>query len=165
MKSLSLTFMIFLLAAALNAQDLSNQVVCSAGAFNVAGNNSMSLSWTLGELIISADEGETGNPVLSQGFQQSKLIISKISRTVLPGVEVLIYPNPAGETLNISLSGEYGGETVVFLIAPDGRVVNVDRMEPGVMLKTINIAKYKSGIYFLKVQNGDKHNVYKFIKL
>jgi len=165
MKGFSATILFFLLSAAICAQNVNNQVICSAGAFSVAASNGVSLGWTLGELIISDASGEAGNPVLAQGFQQSKTVISKVSLTSHPLVEALVFPNPAADRVNISLTSEYDGETVIFLIAPDGRVIDVEKMEPGVLLKQINIAKYKAGIYFMKIQNGDKHLVYQIIKL
>ncbi len=149
----------------MNAQDLDQHVISSAGSFDVAGDNSISLSWTLGELVVTTVESSDGSLILTQGFQQSKLLIDGIELNPELGVEVTVYPNPARDIVNIKFSEELKGETMIYLSGPDGRLIHNEALKPGVLMQQIYMDKYPSGTYFLRIQNGNKLNVYKIIKL
>ena len=165
MKSI-LTFIIALVfVATAGGQDLKQQVVSSAGGFGVSGDNSISLSWTLGELVISTVQASGGDLILTQGFQQSKLTITAIDVNKDLGVEVSVYPNPTSELVNIKFGAPLEGETTLFLMAPDGRQVLNMKLEQGEVLKEIDMNEFPGGTYFLRIQNGIKLNVYKIVKL
>ncbi|HCC72098.1 MAG TPA: hypothetical protein DEQ09_13245 [Bacteroidales bacterium] len=153
------------LFAGLAAQDVKQQVISSAGGYDLSGDNNMSLSWTLGELVISNAESPGGELVLTQGFQQSKILVQGIEINPVLDLEVMIYPNPARETFNIKFSEPTGSETKIFLSGPDSRLINTDIIKPGVLIKEIQMQKYPAGMYFLKIKNGNKQNVYKIVKL
>ncbi|MEA1887903.1 MAG: T9SS type A sorting domain-containing protein [Bacteroidota bacterium] len=165
MKSLVTIFYVLLLSAGLNAQDVKQQVVSSAGGYDISSDNSMSLSWTLGELVISTAEAAGGDLILTQGFQQSKLLVTGINLNPEHEIDVILFPNPAKDILNIRFSEPLNGETMIFLSGPDGRLIDTEIIKPGVLVKEINMQKYPAGNYFIRMKNGDKHNVYKIIKL
>lgn len=165
MKRLLLFFSVISLCFVITAQDVKQQVITSAGGYNISGDNSMSLSWTLGELVISTVESPGGQLVLTQGFQQTKVLIEGIEINPELDVEVLIYPNPATDYLNIKFSEPLVGETMIFLSGPDGRLITTEVMKPGVLVKEMRMQKYPAGKYFLRIKNGNKRNVYKVIKL
>lgn len=73
MKYFLSSLLAFLVLATVSGQDLKQQVVSSAGGYDVSGDNSISLSWTLGELVITTVESSGGDLILTQGFQQSAL--------------------------------------------------------------------------------------------
>lgn len=149
----------------LHAQDVEQHVISSAGSFDVAADNSISLSWTLGELVVTTAESSDGSLVLTQGFQQSKLLIDGVELNPELGVEVTVYPNPVREIVNIKFSEQLKGETMIFLSGPDGRLIHNKALKPGVLITEIYMDKYPSGTYFLRIQNGNKLSVYKIIKL
>ena len=151
--------------ASLSAQDVKQQVISSAGGFDVSGDNSISLSWTLGELVITTVTSAGGDLILTQGFQQSKLDVTAIKEHLELGIRVTIYPNPTSEIINIKFTSPLEGESTVYLIGPDGRTIINDIIPSGVLLKPIDMQGYPSGTYFLRIQNGVKLNVYKVIKL
>jgi len=165
MKRLLLFISIILLCASISAQEVKQQVVTSAGGYDISGDNTISLSWTLGELVASTVESSGGQLVLTQGFQQSKVIVQGIEINPALDVEVLLYPNPTREYLNIKFSEPLDGETKIFLSGPDGRIINTAILKPGVLIKEMQMQKYPAGKYFLRIKNGNKRNVYKIIKL
>jgi hypothetical protein len=155
----------FLLAASLSAQEVSPQVISSAGEFNVSSDNSISLSWTLGELVISTVTSTDNQLVLTQGFQQSNLIADAIKVHPELGITITVYPNPTSELVNIRLASPLEGNTMIYLTSPDGREVFNDKLMQGDLTMQISMHEYPSGTYFLRIQNGIKLNVYKIIKL
>jgi len=170
MKSLITLLSALFLVSVLSAQDIKQQVISSAGGYDVhvvGEDTTMSLSWTLGELVIATVSAGTGEDeiILTQGFQQSELEITAIEENPELGIEVTVYPNPTSEIVNIKFSTALSGETVMFLSGPDGRTLLTEKIEAGVLLKDINMQQYPAGTYFLRIQNGIKLNVYKIIKL
>jgi hypothetical protein len=155
--------LIFVVGSA--AQDVKQQVISSAGGFSLSNDNSISLSWTLGELAISTLKSSDDQLILTQGFQQSKVLIDAI--TVYPelGVDVSIYPNPTSGIVYIKLSSPLDNETNIYLTSPNGSEVLRERLFSGDLLKQIDMNGFPSGTYFLRIQNGIKINVYKIIKL
>lgn len=165
MKSLLTTFLSFLFVLSVCGQEVNQQVVASAGGFEVSGDNSISLSWTLGELVITTVESGSGDMILTQGFQQSMLVIDAIQKNPDLGVEVTVFPNPTSELVNISFAAPLDGETELYLNSAAGRLVYNNKMMPGELLKQINLQQYPGGTYILRIQNGIRINTYKIIKL
>lgn len=163
-RILSLLTALFLFFS-LNAQDVEQHVISSAGSYDVAGDNSISLSWTLGELVVTTVQSGDASLILTQGFQQSKLIIDGIELHPELDVEVTVYPNPARDMVYIKFAEELKGETMIYLSGPDGRLIYNEALLPGELIKQIDMNRYPSGTYFLRIQNGNRLNVYKIIKL
>ncbi|HNV51820.1 MAG TPA: T9SS type A sorting domain-containing protein, partial [Tenuifilaceae bacterium] len=74
--------------------------------------------------------------------------------------KITVYPNPFGETLNVKVDGS--GLTKVTVMDIIGKVVYTaefaDKTYP------INTSNLKTGIYILKVLNGNKTNVIRVVK-
>lgn len=165
MKSFLTSLLAIFVIVSVSGQDLKQQVISSAGGFDVSGDNSISLSWTLGELVITTVESAGGDLILTQGFQQAKLGVTAIEENPDLGVKITIYPNPTSEIINVSFATPLDGETTLFMHAADGRQVYNTVLEPGELLKHIDMQAQPAGTYFLRIQNGIKLNVYKIIKL
>ncbi len=163
MKLILTSVLAIFFIASVSGQEIKQQVISSAGGYDVSGD--ISLSWTLGELVISTVESSGGDLILTQGFQQSKLEVTAIEENPDLGVAVTIYPNPTSEILNIKFVLPLEGETLMQLAAPDGSIVLIEEVPSGVLIKQINMQAYPAGTYFLRIQNGIKLNVYKIIKL
>jgi hypothetical protein len=159
---------IFILAAVLITASVSGQarqeVIASAGGFNKSADNTMSISWTLGETIVPTFTSQDGSLILTHGFQQ-KLIVTAVEENLEEKVEVAIYPNPTREMINIRFSEPADKEVLLFLLDEQGRMVLTDRIEPAVLDKTINLQNFASGIYYLRMIKGKFVNVYKVVKL
>jgi hypothetical protein len=165
MKSILGLFLLFVVSLSVSGQEIKQQVVSSAGEFSVSGDNSVSLSWTLGEIAIATVQSGSGDIILTQGFQQSKLLIDLIRKNPDLGVKVSIFPNPTNEIVNINFSEGLDGETDIYLSSADGRLVYTGKLLSGDLLKQINMQQYPGGTYILRIQNGIRINIYKIIKL
>ncbi len=165
MKSLLTTFLFVLFVFSVSGQEIKQHVVASAGGFDISGDNSISLSWTLGELVIETVESGSGDIVLTQGFHQTMILIDAIQKNPELGVDVTVFPNPTSELVNIDFSAPLPGKTDIFLNSADGRLVYTGKLLPGEEIKQINMQQYPDGTYILRIQNGIRINIYKIIKL
>jgi hypothetical protein len=160
MKKYVLIFITVLFALSVGAQQIKQQVISSAGGYNVSGG--MSISWTLGETIIPTFTN--GNLTLTHGFQQT-LIITAVEDNIEPSVNITIYPNPSSDIINIQFEKPADGEIRLFLLDSQGRLVKTDRMGATVTNKKIDMQDLAAGIYYLRMTKGNRVNVYKVVKL
>lgn len=150
--------MLFVLSA--EAQQIKQDVVASAGGYNVSGG--ISISWTLGETIIPTFRN--GDLVLTHGFQQ-QLIITAVEENFQILVHVTIYPNPASDIINIQFEIPAEGDILLFLLDSQGKLVKTDRIGAGTTNKKIDMQDFAAGIYYLRMTKGKLANVYKVVKL
>jgi len=156
---------LFLLVTALftlSAASQKQEVIASAGGYNVA--TGISISWTLGETIIPTFTSQDGTIVLTHGFQQ-QLIITTVEETLETMVTVTVFPNPASEIVNIEFEQPVDGEIKLVLLNSQGKFVRTDVIEAATVIKQINLQEFPSGIYYLKLIKGKLSNVYKVVKL
>jgi hypothetical protein len=160
-------FLILLLipfALSVGAQQIKQEVIASAGGFNVASDNSISISWTLGETIIPTFTSQDGSLIITHGFQQ-KLIITTIEDNILDPVKVSVFPNPTSEMINIGFDTPTDGEISISLLNTQGKLVKTGKIEPATTQKEINMQDLPAGIYYLRLTKGKLVNVYKVVKL
>jgi len=155
--------MLLLLSFAVNAQ-VKQEVIASAGGYNKSADNSISISWTLGETIVPTFTSQDGSLILTHGFQQ-KLIITAVEENLEVPVKVTIYPNPASELVNIQFESATDKEITLYLLDSQGKLVKTDKIEISTMDKTINLQDLPAGIYYLRLTKGKLVNVYKVVKL
>jgi hypothetical protein len=163
MKRNILIIMFIFLVQAVNAQ-VKQEVIASAGGYNKSADNTISISWTLGETIVPTFTSQDGSLILTHGFQQ-KLIITAIDENLEIPVKVTIYPNPASELVNIQFESATDKEISVYLLDSQGRLVKTDKIEAASIDKTINLQDLPAGIYYLRLTKGKLVNVYKVVKL
>jgi 2',3'-cyclic-nucleotide 2'-phosphodiesterase (5'-nucleotidase family) len=164
MKRNILIIISLFLGLAVNAQQIKQEVIASAGGYNKSADNSISISWTLGETIIPTFTSEDGSLILTHGFQQ-KLIITTVEENLEDLVEVTIYPNPTSEMINIQFQTSPDKEILVYLLDAAGKLVKTDRIDVAMMNKTINMQDLPAGLYYLRLTKGKLINVYKVVKL
>jgi hypothetical protein len=164
MKRNLLILFIMLLTLSVGAQQIKQEVIASAGGFNVASDNSISISWTLGETIIPTFTSQDGSLILTHGFQQ-KVLITTVAENILNPVQVVVFPNPASELINIEFDTPTDGEISLFLLDTQGKLVKTEKIEAATTNKQINMQDLPSGIYYLRLTKGKLVNVYKVVKL
>ena len=164
MKRNILILISLFLGLALNAQQIKQEVIASAGGYNKSQDNSISISWTLGETIIPTFTSQDGTLILTHGFQQ-KLIITTVEENLEDLVDVTIYPNPTSEMINIQFQTSPDKEILVYLLDGSGKLVKTDRIDAAMMNKTINMQDLPAGLYYLRLTKGKLVNVYKVVKL
>jgi type IX secretion system substrate protein len=77
-----------------------------------------------------------------------------------------IYPNPAGQKLNIKLSSAKDKNAVVNIMDVMGRIIletNTQMTPENVM--QLDVSSLPNGLYFIKIMNGSSANVTKFVKM
>jgi len=152
---------VFLLTLALSLKSqVKHEVIASAGDFSV--NGGVSVSWTLGETVIHTFQA--GDVILTQGFQQ-QLIVATLETNLNIQVEVLIYPNPASEMLNLRFGTPTVEAMTLNLFDTRGQLVKTIIIEASSSEKQINMQDLAAGLYYLKLTKGKLSNVYKVVKL
>lgn len=86
------------------------------------------------------------------------------NRNVANGIELLVYPNPAGDFLNVRFPGANAGAMRVDLFAVAGRKVFSD-LEVNAGTLELDLTSLTPGFYFLRVRDGGgKTGTMKFAK-
>jgi hypothetical protein len=136
------------------------EVIASSGGFKV--NGGISISWTLGETIIPASKN--GNLVLIPGFQEM-MMITKVEENIDVQVHIKVFPNPAGEILNIQFDALVEDEIDLTIVDFEGVLVKKDIIETAITEKQVDLKNLPPGIYFLRLTKGRHVNIYKVVKL
>ncbi len=145
--------LIFVTGANVSAQHLSQQVLVAAGGVVSSGNiyYSQTIGETATEIISNFDY------VFTQGFQQPGFKVSNITPHIGTGVNV--YPNPATDYVNISLSGEIPRKYTIELIDITGTIIksgNLDFFGSYNYIQQMEMSNLKRGFYFVRVLSNDK---------
>lgn len=155
MDKLVLTFAFLLNVLALKSQ----QVVANAGGY--ASSAFGSLSWTLGEGIIETFKGS--NTILTQGFQQSKLIITDIKDVAVISLDVNVSPNPTEDFVILKVGKEALKDIQYVLYDSNGKILQIQKLVNNSTNVPLN--NQSPGIYLLKVSQGNKEvRVFKIVK-
>ena len=151
MKRLTVFFVCFL-PAALIAQEMNQSVLGSAG--DDYQNEEVQISWTIGEVATETPSSE--NYILSQGFHQGSLVVTRIQEDLTLEFQIKAYPNPVMDILIIE-SSEPGFEYQ--LIDANGRV-----MRNGIIndsSEEIDFSSFSPGTYFLQTGKEKTHTIIK----
>lgn len=119
------------------------------------------------EVCVTSDQGDnvcTQAPergtIVEPGFAVSAhdVVANKL------GVEV--YPNPAGDLLNIEISSNHSSQASISILSTDGRQVmqTNTRLYGNVQNVPMNVNTLPSGVYFVKVSSDNDSVVKKIVK-
>lgn len=133
----------------------AQEVVATAGETKKAGN--IELSWTLGEPVIATLS--EGSNQLTQGFHQTKLVVTALNELNMAELELKVYPNPTSDFVIVHLNTtEIRSRFTLFDIA--GKILSQNRItETDTQLNMLN---YASGTYVLKVFNDKEQPIQSF---
>lgn len=161
MKSLGMLFLMIAVTMHGFCQYMNREVIASAG--KSSQNLYVQVDWTVGELIVKTFENE--QCVLSQGFHQTKLILSSIGIQDYPDLSVRVFPNPARDYISIEMTTPSFESRIIQLIDMRGRVRFYQ--ETAQQKLRINLLTFDKGVYFLRIieKNGKYISSYKIIKL
>ncbi|HCI55110.1 MAG TPA: T9SS type A sorting domain-containing protein [Bacteroidales bacterium] len=163
MKRCFLVIQIMFFILSVSGQE-KQDVIASAGGYDKSSDNSISISWTLGETIIQSYKSNDGQLIIDYGFQQ-KLIITAIEENLEVPIRVTIYPNPTSESVKIKFESAVDRLIDIQIIDGQGRLIKTDRIEESIIEKTLNLQDLPSGTYYLRLLKGNVANVYKIVKL
>lgn len=82
--------------------------------------------------------------------------------SVRPAFDVLAYPNPVNDLLNLEV--ETSGDAVIKIFTTDGRIINAPTTKYVNSTYQINVSALKSGCYFCSVQTADSFSTIRFVK-
>jgi len=137
----------------------SQQVVSSAGA--TSQTSSGGISYTIGEAI--TETHTASGKTLTQGFQQTKLVITAIHETKDLGYTLTAYPNPANDFVKLSVSDSKVNGLRYVLYDLNGKIISSKQLDNTEMV--IPFSDAASASYILKVFNGQQEvKSFKIIK-
>ena len=151
MKSLIIILILFLAGSVVSAQ----QVVSSNGDSKSAAG--VEVSWTIGETVIETFVSDANT--LTQGFHQTKLTITALSEILFPGLEIKVFPNPTQDFITIQFS-EYIEDSRYSLYDFTGKLIENKLINSADT--EINMEKYASGQYILKLTNKSRQAIQTF---
>ena len=149
---LILTFMTFFVGINCFCQQLTPQVISSAGA-EISDSTAM-MSYTIGEPLTTTIQDNTN--ILTQGFQQPSIKVTGI--TSVSDLSVRIYPNPTASFVNI----ESDYELSYSLYDGNGKLVTQGTLDKKAVL---DMSAYATATYMLSLSKGNYTNTYKIIKI
>lgn len=135
------TAMTILLLPAIKAQ----QVVATSGG--TGQSTSGTITYTLGELVIDTYNGT--DKKLTQGFQQSRLIITAVSELPELGYTINAFPNPTTNYLKLKLEKDYPENIGYSLMDINGKVLLNGEVYNGET--NISFESLATGTYFIKI--------------
>lgn len=143
------------------AQLIAPQVLSNCGASATDANYRM--DWTFGEFAIAT----MGNSQyhITQGFHQPYSGTVGIGEAPPSAATSWIWPNPAGNELNIGLDTPLKPGAVARVMSMDGKILLATQLSPGRTTAVVPIAALAAGSYMLTIDNPDgRAHVHRFIK-
>jgi hypothetical protein len=127
------------------------RVVSTAGTSFTSGT--LSLDWTLGEVVIETVEGPSG--MMTQGFHQPTYTLVSVNPIPEEIGHVLVSPNPFFEDVSITLSFTKPENGVIKLFDMMGKELWKKRFEGNAVAEKYNGSALSSGSYLLVVSVSD----------
>lgn len=159
MKKLFAVATLALAASQLSAQQLAqhtNEVVSPGGIYYESPSNDITLSATVGELIMTTVDG--GGIILTQGFQQPNLPgdVTSIETYTAQGIDMQAYPNPFTTEFFAVINLDKTDKLVFTLTDITGKTLNFSQQvshPQGKAVYTFNTTTLAQGLYHLTVRN------------
>ena len=139
------------MVSSFSAQTISPEVVASSGNTLISGD--VVLDFTIGEVVIDT---YTGTVILTQGFQQSRIIITHVPNEEYE-VEFNIYPNPTSDYVMIDFNSPVSSILEMFDI--QGKLILNHSLYNQESFQ-LNLQTVASGSYLLKVNIADRVSTY-----
>jgi len=149
MKPISSLITCLFLLTLTHAQSLSPEVVAPAG--DRFFGTDVSVSWTLGEVMV--ESYETTTIVLSQGFQQGSLSSTSIEDLFASFGQIRVFPIPTRQTLRIEW--EHGQHALQVRLS-DLRGRDLMRKSFRDLYGELDLSHLAEGVYLLHLSDG-KH--------
>jgi hypothetical protein len=137
-------------------------IISTAGSSNIKGNTA--LTWIIGQPVASSSTAADKSVILTQGLQERMVVTAINENTFIPG-KLHLYPNPAGDILNVRFDEAVPGDLSVLIVDSKGNPVGNDIIEAAVTEKQLDLKNVPPGIYYLRLTRGNTVNVYKVVKL
>jgi hypothetical protein len=155
----TLPFLVLLiLSLGLNAQSVERWVIGSAGGSYYDGVNNFEMDYTVGEVMVTTISNV--NNTLTQGFQQPfKLAWVSVQDYSENPAQVILYPNPVVDQLNLSIQNAKTGEYRVMVFDVLGQLLidqTVSAGFDGAAQLNLNFRSYATGNYYVRIVHEKK---------
>ncbi|WP_264793647.1 T9SS type A sorting domain-containing protein [Aureispira anguillae] len=153
----TLLFLTFsLIATQSYGQSLEQYVIGTAGDFGL-NSGGTTLSWTLGEPIVSTENSSTA--ILTQGFQQP-IVVNSLStnQALTPSISLQVFPNPTFQELSIQKDISSNLKAELFDILGQ-RIAQYDLVDNTTRIDLNNLP---AAHYLLRVSKLDKTSIQTF---
>ena len=160
MGSINIIFFVFCVNS-VNAQEISNKVISSAGNdFNQLNGN---IGFTLGETVI--DTYSSTENQLTQGFHQSYFIVSTVQPLKDEYPFLSIYPNPTSDLLNIEFKNPNSKGYIVKVYNTDGKELQTTICYNNKLV--LSLSQFNITIYMIEIQDIENQDIiiYKVAKM
>lgn len=152
-KHLLFLLLVSVMAIPGHTQTVDRWVIGSMGGSYESGDWVM--DYTLGESVITTLS--TPGSVLTQGFHQPGSLTVSVNEHPENDFQVLVYPNPSTDVLNISISNNPGEKTVIELYDLVGQRLEAQEFSNSAgqpLTCTFTMQRYATGAYFLRITSG-----------
>jgi len=157
-----LTIGLLIIVPVLWAQQPVQERISSAGGNYTGGG--VSLSWSLGAPVVPTLRSAEGKLVLTHGFQE-KITVTPDDGNIIPDIGIIVFPNPVSGILKIRFAEPPRVRIGLAITDSEGRIV-ISRHEEGFGdLLEVDLGMLSGGLYLLRLDNGNRTNFYKIIKL
>lgn len=152
------------IVGSIKAQSLDPQCVNSAGTKMTQSNGS--LSFTVGELVVTTQTDSNGNS-LGGGFTTGATITTvSVQEPDIRILSVNVFPNPTSDLVTVSIQQTTLSQLMLEIIDLNGKVLSSEKYNGINNSININTASWISGIYFLNLKTSQSQllGTYKIIK-
>jgi hypothetical protein len=134
------------------AQSIERSVIGTAG--ESVSNSSAQLDITVGE-IVTLTSTSTSTSHVTQGFNQPIVATGNVSitKTELEALQIVAYPNPASDILNVRTAKPLTSATSYSILNQLGQIISTGTLSP--LNTSIGISELASSTYILVIQNED----------
>ena len=152
MKFFTLSFLFLFLCSSLKSQQISNQLLSTAG--QTSQGKAMQLEWSLGE--IASLTLSNNNELYTQGFHQPVIVKKSFDDKTLSTVssDIEVWPIPTHNYLNINVVSSEDKELNFALFNISGERLRNIEVEGEESKFTLNLEKLLPGFYYLKIYNS-----------
>jgi hypothetical protein len=137
----------------------AQQVLSSSG--ETGQNNSGSISYTLGELVIATQTN--GTNTITQGFHQTQIIVTAVQELSDPGFSISAFPNPTNDFVILKIEkGEYRNIEFALFDALGKFLVKEKLTDTE---QKVSFEQLNPGNYFIKIlKNRTEIKTFKIVK-
>lgn len=102
------------------------------------------------------------NPALRPDYPTAASPLVSVNDFNVSNSNVIIYPNPTNQWLNIVFEDNYAQQNQVSIVDAQGKIVWQDSQLP--QTTTISVEEFSTGIYSILISNGSSINNLRFLK-
>lgn len=137
----------------------AQQVLASSGAF---GQSTVgSISYTLGEGAISTQTN--GNTTLTQGFQQTQIVVTAVSEATVSGFSIALFPNPTHDFITLKIEKGETRDLEYILFDAQGKILLKQKLTGAEV--QVPFTQFNPGSYAISIRRqGREMQIFKVIK-